>query len=164
MPIVKFIILLVVALLVLVAFVGRDRVLASLFGPLDLRPVDFSSLVLGPNPNQFLVCPPDFCAATPHMASPLFAVPVAELRQRWMDLLKTRPNMETVTADDQALQYDYIQRSKIMRFPDSITLRFLQAPAGGSTLAIYSRSHYGKSDFGVNEARVRSWLAQLAAP
>jgi uncharacterized protein (DUF1499 family) len=37
-------------------------------------------------------------------------------------------------------------------------------PAGeGSTLAIYSRSLIGRSDLGVNRARVTRWLAALEA-
>ena len=48
-----------------------------------------------------------------------------------------------------------------MRYPDSITVRFLPLEEGRSTLAIYSRSHYGRSDFGVNKERVDGWLASL---
>ncbi len=32
-----------------------------------------------------------------------------------------------------------------------------------STLAIYSRSVYGRSDFGANEGRITDWLARLSA-
>jgi uncharacterized protein (DUF1499 family) len=59
------------------------------------------------------------------------------------------------------MQYDYIQRTELMRYPDSITVRFIPLADGQSTLAIYSRSHYGRSDFGVNQARIRAWLAAL---
>jgi len=59
------------------------------------------------------------------------------------------------------MQYDYIQRTALMRYPDSITVRFIALGSNRSTLGIYSRSHYGKSDLGVNEARIRAWLLAL---
>jgi uncharacterized protein (DUF1499 family) len=48
-----------------------------------------------------------------------------------------------------------------MDFPDSITVRFIPLTPDSATLAIYSRSHYGRNDFGVNEARIRAWLTAL---
>jgi len=76
--------------------------------------------------------------------------------------MATLPGVETDAAEDRVMQYDYIQRSALMQFPDSITVRFISLGKNQSTLAIYSRSHYGYSDFGVNEARIRKWLVGLA--
>ena len=59
------------------------------------------------------------------------------------------------------LQYDFLQHSRIMRFHDSITVRFIPLRDTNSTLAIYSRSHYGYSDWNVNRKRVEAWLAAL---
>jgi uncharacterized protein (DUF1499 family) len=42
-------------------------------------------------------------------------------------------------------------------------VRFLETPDGGSTLAVYSRSFYGRSDLGANKKRLDAWLEQLAA-
>ena len=42
-----------------------------------------------------------------------------------------------------------------------MTCRFIALARGQSTLAIYSRSSYGTGDFGVNAARIESWLAAL---
>lgn len=150
----------VVALLVLVA--GREKTLEIIFGPLDLSPVDFATLRLRDKPNQFLVCPPGYCAAKAHMTSPVFAGSADDLKQRWLAMLKRQPRVEMGAADAAGMQYDFIQRSDLVRYPDSITVRFIPLDGGKATLAIYSRSHYGRSDFGVNEARVRAWLAALA--
>jgi len=60
--------------LLLIAFVGRDRALTMVFGPIEIKPFDFSSLIPGPKPNQFLVCPADYCAVNPQMISPTFTV------------------------------------------------------------------------------------------
>jgi uncharacterized protein (DUF1499 family) len=145
----------------LIAFVGRERALTVVFGSIEIKPFDFSSLVPGPKPNQFLVCPADYCAVNPQMISPTFTVTADALRQRWVTMIEAQPRIEAGTVDDQAMQYDYIQRSAVILYPDSITVRFIELENGGSTLAIYSRSHYGNSDFGVNENRVKAWLAAL---
>ena len=56
-----------------------------------------------------------------------------------------------------------VQRSRIFRFPDTVTVQLFPLPDGGSTLAIYSHSNYGRSDLGVNADRVRRWLVLIEA-
>lgn len=51
----------------------------------------------------------------------------------------------------------YITRSKIMGFPDYTTIR-----QEGDTLVIHARLRFGRSDLGVNRARIDSWLSDLA--
>lgn len=52
----------------------------------------------------------------------------------------------------------YVQRSKAMQFPDYVSVRFIELPDAGSTLAIFSRARYGQKDFDVNKKRVERWL------
>jgi uncharacterized protein (DUF1499 family) len=63
--------------------------------------------------------------------------------------------------DEEGQQFDYLQRSARFRFPDIVTVRFIAVSPAQSTLAIYSRSLYGKSDFGVNRERIDAWLKML---
>lgn len=158
------IIALLLALPLIVLALGRERVLAGLFGEIEVRPIDFRTLALTPDPNQYLVCPPGYCAATAHAESPVFDLSAEDLRQRWNAMLSRQPRIEVVSADDQAQQYTVIQRSRLLRFPDSITVKFIALPDNRSTLALYSRSHYGKSDLGVNMSRGEAWLKALTAP
>ncbi|MBT3371740.1 MAG: DUF1499 domain-containing protein [Rhodospirillaceae bacterium] len=160
----KAIVALIVLLALLVIVMGREKSLQVVFGAYEVKPVAFANLELTPKSNQFLVCPPGFCAATPHMLSPTFAGPADALQRRWMKMLAAQPRIEHGAADEAALQYDYIQRSGLMNFPDSITVRFIPLTPDSSSLAIYSRSHYGRSDFGVNESRIRAWLGALERP
>jgi uncharacterized protein (DUF1499 family) len=95
------------------------------------------------------------------MISPTFTIMADVLRQRWMAMIKAQPRIELGTVDDHAMQYDYIQRSAVMRYPDSVTVRFISLENNRSTLAIYSLSHYGNSDFRVNRSRVLAWLTAL---
>jgi uncharacterized protein (DUF1499 family) len=69
----------------------------------------------------------------------------------------------SIETNEAALTDRYIQRSERLGFPDTIVVRFIDRPEGQSTLAIYSRSQFGESDFGVNKARIERWLAKLAA-
>jgi len=48
----------------------------------------------------------------------------------------------------------YITRSKLMGYPDYTTVR-----QSGARVEIYARSRFGRSDIGVNKARVEGWLA-----
>jgi uncharacterized protein (DUF1499 family) len=59
------------------------------------------------------------------------------------------------------LQLHYVVRSALLNFPDLVTVQVGADGADRSTLAIWSRSVYGRSDFGVNRDRTTSWLAAL---
>jgi uncharacterized protein (DUF1499 family) len=93
--------------------------------------------------------------------SPVYNVPVAVLRNAWLGMILQQPRVERLAVSADELQYDFMQRSRLLRFPDTITVRFIPLDPVMSTLAIYSRSHYGYSDFGVNQHRIESWLAAL---
>ncbi|TDE35089.1 DUF1499 domain-containing protein [Antarcticimicrobium sediminis] len=51
----------------------------------------------------------------------------------------------------------YVTRSRGMGFPDYTTVQ-----QAGDVLEIYARSRFGRSDLGVNKARVEGWLADFA--
>jgi uncharacterized protein (DUF1499 family) len=138
-----------------------ERPLSTLFGVGDFEAVAFSDLELTENPNQFLVCPPGICNADPHADSPVFDVSIEELRDRWHEIIAAQPRMELLVADQERQQFEHVQRSARFRFPDIITVRFISVSPSQSTLAIYSRSVYGKSDFGVNRERIETWLRIL---
>lgn len=125
---------------------------------------DFATLALRATPNQYLVLPPGFAStASPHGESPVFDLPVAELERRALTAIRAQPRLTEVAADPGRRQYAFVQRTRILRFPDTVTVRFVDMGAGRSSLALYSRSKLGRSDLGANEARARSWLAAIAA-
>lgn len=138
-----------------------ERPLVALFPVGEVAPVDFAALTLVDSPNQYLVCPPGFCATAPHAFAPVFDMPAAQLRQRWRALAATLPRVEALAEYEGGVQIDYVARTTRFRFPDIITVRFIPVPPAQSTLAIHSRSIYGKSDLGANRARVEDWLMRL---
>lgn len=151
------------AYVALAAIQGRKETLALVFGPVQHEPVDFPTLKLKDTPNQYLACPDGYCAAAAHAVAPSFSVPVQQLQDAWFELIATKPSTRVIASDEAARQFDIETLTPLVGFPDTITVRFLEAPGGGSTLAAYSRSFYGKSDFGANKKRLDAWLAQLAA-
>jgi uncharacterized protein (DUF1499 family) len=140
--------------------VGPKRIW-SLFGPPDLGPVAFETLVRRTTPNDALACPPNFCKATSDLVPPLFGVDLAALRLAVAKLIASEKRTVLTETDDTALTERYIQRSALMQFPDTIVVRYIGQPEGRSTLAIYSRSQLGESDLGVNLARLERWLGKL---
>lgn len=126
-------------------------------------PLDFQHLTLRRTPNQYLVLPPDFAgAAAAQAASPVFEVSAEALRGHWMALVGRQPRISRIREDATAGQIECVERSRVMRLPDTITAAFIARGEGRSTIAIYSRARYGFRDFGVNRQRVRRWLALLA--
>jgi uncharacterized protein (DUF1499 family) len=155
---------------VLVSICGSALMLTPLGQPLldrvfavgQVPAIDFASLRLGPRPNQFLMCPPDTCAATGHAESPVFEVSAERLRERWREVVSVRQRVDLVAESTDGWQLDYVARSARFRFPDLVTVRFVSLSPERSTLAIYSRALYGRRDFGVNRARTEGWLAAIA--
>ena len=164
MPWLTWLVLSVVVVLALyVAVKGRKQTWALIFGPVERGRIEFETLELKDSPNQYLLCPPGFCHnAKPHAEAPVFSMPMAQLRDRWMDRIAGLPLVARVDAQPAREQYDFEALTRLAQFPDTVTVRFLPAGEGNSTLAIYSRSHYGRNDFGANRKRIEAWLELLS--
>ncbi len=116
-----------------------------------------------PQPS-FLACPPGYCAAHPAMTTPIFALPWRRLRDEWTSMIAAEPRV--VRVESQGRRLVYIQHSPAFRFPDIVTVEFVALGPDRSGIALYSRSRYGRNDFGKNRERVERWLGLLekAAP
>ena len=111
-----------------------------------------------PKPS-FLACPPGYCAAA-DIASPEFDMPWDQLREYWKEMIAENPAI-LVVSEFEHRRAVYIQRSPIFRFPDIITVEFVALASERSSVAVYSRSRYGRYDFGKNRKRVERWLFLL---
>jgi uncharacterized protein (DUF1499 family) len=110
---------------------------------------------------SFLFCPPGYCPAAEAIASPVFPMPWERLREYWTEVISGEKRVETIVAHPDERRIVYIQRSPTFRFPDIVTVEFVQLGPNRSSIAIYSRSRYGQYDFGKNRKRVGKWLALL---
>lgn len=154
-----------IAVIVLVAiavfFVAGPEKIWSLAGSPDLGPVDFETLTRRKSPNDSLACPAGTCLAKSDMVPPIFAVGAPELQKALAKVLASEPRLEPVARDESGFTQRYVQRSRVMKFPDTIVVKLIDLGEGRSTLALYSRSQLGESDLGVNRARIARWLDKL---
>jgi uncharacterized protein (DUF1499 family) len=123
---------------------------------LDIRQVKLSAW----KQNEYLVTPPGFAAAAaPHREAPVFRKDAANVAAAFRRVIERQPRIEWTERGD--MRFEVIQRSAFFRFPDRVTVDVLPLDGASATLAIYSRSRYGRRDFGVNRARIDAWLAEL---
>jgi uncharacterized protein (DUF1499 family) len=141
---------------------GPERLWAE-FGPPDLGAVDFATLQRSATPNDALACLPEFCAAKADMAAAVIARPVNAVFLAVQEAVAREPRLKQVEAHAAQGTLRYVQRSKIMGFPDTINVKVVPMANGGSAVLIYSRSQIGKGDTGVNLARVKRWSDLIVA-
>ncbi len=153
--------LIILVPLAVVYFPGHKSRLEKIFSIPAQQAIDFSTLRKTKKPNQYLVCPVNLCAETPDLVAPVYPVSVESLAKAWHSMVMAEPDVMAQSQDSSNLTQYYVQRTKRMRYPDLIAVRFIAAEGGQSTIAVYSRSVYGHGDAGVNKARVTDWLAKL---
>lgn len=126
--------------------------------------MDFTGLELKATPNRYLLCPPGMdTKARPHGESPVFPIAAEGLLLAWQRVALSQPRVAMVRDDRESGQCDFVQRSFLFRFPDTISVEVIALDSDTSTCAIYSRSTYGRGDLGVNRRRVRRWLRLVQA-
>ena len=103
--------------------------------------------------------------AAPNPATPNFArierispLPPEELRAR-IDAAARAEGAQLLAGNER--HFTYIARTRLMRYPDFVSFRLEPSEDGGTHLAAFSRSRFGRSDRGVNAARLRRWLRGL---
>ncbi|MGH7046277.1 MAG: DUF1499 domain-containing protein [Stellaceae bacterium] len=129
-----------------------------------LRPmerIDIAALSAPLPRPSFLACPEGYCAASPDLRTPVFAIPWRRLRGDWLRSISDTPRVVLVDETADGRRLFYIQHSRVLRFPDVIAVAFVALGPEQSGIAVFSRSRYGRSDFGVNRGRVERWLDRL---
>lgn len=124
--------------------------------------VDPAAVALRGTPNEYLAAPPGTTAAPPHLELVASAETPRALLARFDAVARAQPRTRAVAGDLDGLMLTYVQRSAVVGFPDYVTVKAV--PVGeGAGLIVYSRSRYGRGDFGVNRRRVHAWLGELGA-
>lgn len=143
---------------------------ASLFFPacaglgaagLPVPPAQATVTIVRPaTPNSALAAPAGYSPA-PDIVTPLYHLPPTRLLAAIEAVAASQPRTTLQVVYPADLQADYVARSRIFNFPDLVLVATEPRGTADSALILYSRSVYGSSDFGVNRARVRTWLATL---
>ena len=111
--------------------------------------------------NTDLVAPPGFDEGVKRRDGRLYpGLSAAKVRDAFLDIARGQPRVTVLGQQQAGGAWWLVQRSKVFRFPDHISVSFVEAP-GGAGVVIYSASVYGRSDLGVNAKRVDAWLAEL---
>jgi len=128
----------------------------------SFKPVDFNTLSLPKKRNWILVCPEGFCplANSPRTA-PVFDRQSTQLADQLKEIILSEGN--ATVRDDTGVTLDVVIRTPILRWPDLVSISYVELPDNLSSIAIFSRSIYGRSDLGANKARIKRWLEKLEA-
>lgn len=141
---------------------GWEKLWEDTFGPADLGTIQFEDFTKGPKPNQALICPNGICdEKSRNHASPIYNLNIDDLQSQ---LLRSLENENSLTrVDDESIPHSlrFVQRTRQLRFPDTIRIQLYALGKEQSTIALYSQSQIGTSDLGVNLARLKRWLKRL---
>ncbi|MEM6932316.1 MAG: DUF1499 domain-containing protein [Pseudomonadota bacterium] len=131
------------------------------FMPLDPErwSIDPAGAERKPSPNSFLVAPEGATSAKPDIPSSVYSQDPATLLERFSEIALGAPKVTELSEPGSAVR-TFVQRSRLIGFPDYITVKALPVE-DGAALIVFSRSQYGYSDWGVNEKRVKDWLSKL---
>ena len=123
-------------------------------------PMDMAAIVRPASPNTALAAPAGFLPAPDIVVAP-FMLPPDRLYATIRAVAGAQPLTFPAAAYDDRRQLHYVARTAALNFPDLVAVAVAGPAEGPSTLVIYSRSVYGRSDFGANRKRVEVWLAAL---
>ncbi len=113
-------------------------------------------------PNHYLICARELCPAADE-DGPLTGLPPARVLVAALQAASAEPDTSPAEVNAEMAQIVFVQRTRWLRFPDIVRVQAIPAPGGGTGVALYSQSVYGRYDFGVNKARARRWMAAIRA-
>lgn len=119
-------------------------------------PMDMSRIERPASPNTALAAPAGFVPA-PDLVTNVAGDPdtvYAAVRR----FAAAQDHLFLHAAFDDRRQVHFVARTPTANFPDLVTAQV--TPAGG--LILWSRSVYGRSDFGANRARLEAWVTAIA--
>ena len=126
------------------------------------EPVDFRSLALPRSPNACLAAP---AGAHPeaHLSTPPLPVSAATAWPALRGFGRRFPRTYPLAEWPGRRQAQWVERSALLNFPDVIAAELADGPDGAAGLFLFSRSLFGRSDFGVNRRRVQAWITGFEA-
>jgi uncharacterized protein (DUF1499 family) len=101
-------------------------------------------------------------AAYPDIAPVKVKLAPAEAFKRALDAANAMPGWTVVDADPATGRIEANETSRWFRFTDDVVIR-VTADGAGSRIDVRSVSRVGRSDFGVNAARIRAYTTALRA-
>lgn len=150
-----------IALLYIV--VGFERVWSAMAGKPSSEIIQVATIKKTTKPNQYLVCPNDFCDEKSDRISPVFDASVDRLQAVIAEIERNDANFSKVNSDDGDRRQKYIMRSPFWRFPNLISVEYIPLENDQSTIAIYAQAQLGQSDLGANKAFIDQLLSEISS-
>lgn len=122
--------------------------------------MDMTTIERPATPNTFLAGPAGM-KPEPDVVTEPRALPASTLYDNARAVFARQPRTYVAAEFPDRRQVHYVVRTVLMNYPDLVTVQVNAAGADRSTLVIWSRSVYGRKDFGVNRQRTEAWLAAL---
>jgi uncharacterized protein (DUF1499 family) len=119
-----------------------------------------AQIVRPSSPNTALAAPAGF-TPPPDVVTPRYNIAADALFALVQGVAVSQPRTYQAALYPDQLQVHYVVRSALLNFPDLVMVQVRPEGPDGSDLIMYSRSIYGRSDFGVNRKRVEAWLAAI---
>lgn len=138
--------------LLAVATISAAVWLRSVPMPVEVWHVDPASVTPPSSPNFVLRVGDD---------APRLSGSIPEVAAR-LDAIATAEGAQMIAGDLAEGFVTYVARSRILGFPDAVSIR-LHEDGNEVRVDIFSRSRFGYSDLGVNDARVTRWIAAAAS-
>ena len=149
-----------IKLIVILALLAVAAVMLYVrFTPSDpaLWHVDPRAVSKPSTPNHWLIRPVGGDARPPNyrLDAPTLAKVVDEV-------VSAQPRTRLVAGSVASGHMTYLTRTPIMGYPDYVSFR-VYATEMGASLAVFSRSRFGRSDLGANRARIEAWMEAIDA-
>lgn len=112
-------------------------------------------------PHSYRMAPPGLTTEFVDAPSPVFSANPTLMAKAFDDFVLSQSKTIRIAGSPEEGWMTYVQKSARWGFPDYTSVKFIDLNGGKSTIAIFSRSRFGYSDMGVNEARVTSWVSTL---
>ena len=112
-------------------------------------------------PHSYRVAPLGLSSEHVDATSPVYSANPTLMAKAFDDFVLSQSKTIRIAGSPEEGWMTYVQRSPSLNIPDYISVKFFDLNGGKSTIAVYSRSRYGYSDQGVNEARVNLWVGTL---
>ncbi len=93
--------------------------------------------------------------------APVYDMSAQRLARLFDSFVTGQPRIRRLAGSAQEGMITYVARSRIIGYPDYVTVRILARKDGRAGLAIWSRARFGYGDGGVNRRRVEGWLKRF---
>lgn len=90
--------------------------------------------------------------------APEFDLPAPKLAEAFDRFITADALVARLAGHPDELFVTYLVRTPVMRYPDYVSVRFIDLDEGRSTLAMFSRSRFGYSDRNMNKRRATGWF------